>query len=41
MCVCRKWKEIVDEWVKLKAPGEPGTAVMGNLNLRLGKIIRF
>ncbi|KAL1326853.1 hypothetical protein HN51_036976 [Arachis hypogaea] len=22
----RKWKEIVDEWVKLKAPGEPATA---------------
>ena len=26
----RKWKEIVDEWVKLKAPGEPGTAVMAD-----------
>lgn len=26
----RKWKEIVDEWVKLKTPGEPGTVVMGD-----------
>ena len=41
VCVCRKWKEIVDEWVKLKSPGYPGTAVMGNLNLRLRKFVRF
>ncbi|KAL3021014.1 hypothetical protein AAZX31_05G175400 [Glycine max] len=26
----RKWKEIVDEWVKLKSPGYPGTAVMAD-----------
>ncbi|MED6158784.1 hypothetical protein PIB30_035891 [Stylosanthes scabra] len=26
----RKWKEIVDDWVKLKAPGESATTVIGD-----------
>jgi hypothetical protein len=29
--MCRKWKEIVDEWVKLNPQGGKNT-LMGNLN---------
>ena len=33
----RKWKEIVDEWVMLKAPGEPAT-VIGNYHFLWEKL---
>jgi len=41
MRLCRKWKEIIDEWVKLKTPGEASTTVMGKTSLYLGKFISF
>lgn len=30
--ICRKWKEIVDEWVRLNPQGGNNT-LMGNLNI--------
>ncbi|CAJ1937907.1 unnamed protein product [Sphenostylis stenocarpa] len=36
----RKWKEIIDEWVKLKTPGEGSTTVMADEDSPQEKIIQ-